>query len=64
MLFTYLPQMQALFQTSGLDGGAWARIVLAALAVYVIVEIEKTVLRRLQPKSPVTHGQPANAAGA
>lgn len=64
VLFTYLPQMQALFQTSGLDGGAWARIVLAALAVYVIVEIEKTVLRRLQPKSPVTHGQPANAAGA
>ncbi len=44
--FTYAPWMQALFGTGALDGGTWAAIWLAALAVFVCVEAEKALLRR------------------
>ena len=47
LLFTYVPFMQALFHTAPLGAEAWARIVPIALSIYVIVEIEKAVVRRL-----------------
>ncbi len=48
LLFTYAPFMHLLFQTQPLDAGAWLRGIGVALAVFVLVEIEKGVIRRRQ----------------
>lgn len=45
-LFTYLPAMQQLFGTAGLEAAAWARIVAFGVAVLLIVELEKWLLSR------------------
>ncbi len=44
--FTYLPPAQALFGTVALDGLSWSYIVVVAASVLILVELEKTVLRR------------------
>jgi len=46
LAFTYLGPMQTLFRTTALDAATWARIVLVAASVLVLVEVEKAVLRR------------------
>ena len=46
-LFTYAPPLQALFGTAALDGWSWALIVGLASGKFVLVEIEKAVLRRM-----------------
>ena len=45
LLYTYAPFMQALFHSAPLDWDAWVRIVLIAASIYVIVEIEKVLVR-------------------
>jgi magnesium-transporting ATPase (P-type) len=45
LLFTYAPFMQALFHTAALGAEAWGRIALIAASIYVIVEIEKALMR-------------------
>jgi magnesium-transporting ATPase (P-type) len=45
-LFIYLPVMQTLFATAALDATAWGRIFIFGIVVYVVVEIEKAVIRR------------------
>jgi magnesium-transporting ATPase (P-type) len=47
LLFTYVPFMHTLFHTAPLEAEAWARIVLIAASIYVIVELEKAIMRRL-----------------
>ena len=47
MLYTYAPFMQAMFQSAPLAAGTWLNIVLVASSVYVIVEIEKGIVRTL-----------------
>jgi len=47
MLYTYAPFMQAMFQSAPLAAGTWLNIVLVASSVYVIVEIEKGIVRIL-----------------
>ncbi|MBE0587492.1 MAG: HAD-IC family P-type ATPase, partial [Hydrogenophaga sp.] len=46
-LFTYAPPMQALFGTAPLDAWSWLLITALASAKFVVVELEKTVLRRM-----------------
>lgn len=46
MAFTYLPFMQLIFASEGLRITHWLAIVLASLAIYLIIEIEKVFLRR------------------
>ncbi len=46
LLFTYVPFMQLLFGTTGIDAAAWLRILLSAATVLVLVEAEKALLRR------------------
>ena len=46
-LFTYSPPLQALFGTAALDVWSWALIVGLASGKFVLVEIEKAVLRRM-----------------
>ncbi|MCX8036588.1 MAG: cation-transporting P-type ATPase [Candidatus Sumerlaeia bacterium] len=38
---TYLPLMNHIFHTAPINGWAWVRILVSALAVYIIVDIEK-----------------------
>jgi len=45
-LFTYLPLFQQLFGTVAIDAAAWWRILLFGAVLFVVVEIEKAVLRR------------------
>ncbi|MEO1767726.1 cation-transporting P-type ATPase [Thiobacter aerophilum] len=45
LAFTYAPVMQRLFHTAPLDVPAWSRILLFGLAVLVLVELEKKVVR-------------------
>ncbi len=54
LLFTYLPAMQGLFSTTALDARAWAGILLFAWALYLLVELEKYLFRRLAPKAANT----------
>ncbi|ACL71390.1 cation-transporting P-type ATPase [Thioalkalivibrio sulfidiphilus] len=46
LAFTYAPVMQALFGTVNLSLQDWGRILLFGAAVFIIVELEKTVIRR------------------
>jgi len=50
VLFTHAPFMQHLFGTAALDAATWGRVVLAAAAVFVLVEGEKWLLRRYPGK--------------
>lgn len=45
--FTYLAPMQALFGTAPINAAIWARIVLVASSVLVLVGLEKAVFRRI-----------------
>lgn len=45
LLFTYLPAMQALFGTAGLQSGAWIRIGAFGVALLLLVELEKWLFR-------------------
>ncbi|MGE0071851.1 MAG: cation-translocating P-type ATPase [Thiomonas sp.] len=47
LLFTYAPWLQQLFRTTALDAAAWGRIVALAGGVFLAVEAEKALLRRL-----------------
>ncbi len=44
--FTYLGPVQNLFGTAGLSMIDWVCVILAGLAVFLLVELEKTILRR------------------
>ena len=44
--FTYLPIMQQLFDTRPISFGDGLLIVAASLAVMIILEIEKSIMRR------------------
>ncbi len=46
LLFTYLPVMQQIFGTAALDAAAWGRIIAASLLLFLIIELEKYLLRR------------------
>ncbi|MFP4629591.1 MAG: cation-transporting P-type ATPase [Desulfohalobiaceae bacterium] len=48
IIFTYAGPMQYLFQTKGLDAAAWGRIIAFGLLLFILVELEKTVWRRLR----------------
>ena len=47
LAFTYLPLMQSLFGTTAIDAHIWLRILLIASSVLFLVELEKSVVRRL-----------------
>jgi magnesium-transporting ATPase (P-type) len=47
LLFTYAPPMQALFDTRPLDALTWVACALVALAIFLIVELEKRLAAHL-----------------
>ena len=48
VLFTYTTPMQTLFATVALDRAAWLHIIPVAFSVFVLVEIEKLLIRAAQ----------------
>ena len=46
LAFTYLPAMQAIFGSTGLDAAEWLKVVAAGLLVFVVAELEKWAIRR------------------
>jgi magnesium-transporting ATPase (P-type) len=47
VLFTYLPFMNAAFHSAPVSGASWLRAAAAGLAVYLVIEGEKTWRGRL-----------------
>jgi len=47
LTYTYLPFMNRLFQSAQLGQAVWVRIVAAGMVVFVIIEIEKPLWRKL-----------------
>jgi magnesium-transporting ATPase (P-type) len=47
LAFTYLPPVQSLFGTAAIDLAAWSRIAAFGLCLFLIVEAEKQLMRRL-----------------
>jgi len=43
--FTYAPPMQALFGTTAIDAEAWRRIIAFGLSLFLVVELEKGLVR-------------------
>ncbi|QJQ93993.1 MULTISPECIES: cation-transporting P-type ATPase [Halomonadaceae] len=46
LAWTYLPFMQAIFESDALSAMHWLAILIGSLAIYLIVELEKAILRR------------------
>ncbi len=42
----YIPALQWVFRTESLSGAEWLRVVLVALTVVVVVEVDKAIRRR------------------
>ena len=49
MVFTYVPFMQKLFGVSPIHIASWIRIIIAATFLFILVEVEKHVLRKYWP---------------
>ncbi len=47
MLFTYAPFMQTLFHSAPIGPEVWLRIVLVSLSLYIVVELEKWIVRAI-----------------
>jgi magnesium-transporting ATPase (P-type) len=47
LMFTYLPVMQRLFDTTPVEPAAWFRIGIFAVLLFALVEVEKTLIRGL-----------------
>ncbi|MCB1850997.1 MAG: HAD-IC family P-type ATPase, partial [Gammaproteobacteria bacterium] len=50
LLYTYLPWMQRLFTSTHLDAMTWVVMLLVAASVFFVVEAEKCLLRKAQPR--------------
>jgi magnesium-transporting ATPase (P-type) len=48
MLFTYLPLFQGVFGTAAIPAGDWIRLIIFTFSVFILVEIEKSIVRRLE----------------
>jgi magnesium-transporting ATPase (P-type) len=48
LLFTYLPFMQSFFGTAAIGFTQWGLILVFAIAVYLIIEIEKALMRKVR----------------
>ncbi|MDG4554955.1 MAG: cation-transporting P-type ATPase [Candidatus Competibacter sp.] len=55
LAFTYFPPVQRLLGTAPIGAADWSIVILAGVAVFLLVELEKAVWRRLRPM-PTTEG--------
>lgn len=48
MLFTYLPVFNRVFGTAAIPAGDWIRLISFTFSIFILVEIEKMIIRRLE----------------
>ena len=48
LLFTYAPPLQSLFETASLPLWVWPRLFLGGFVFFVVVEVEKLIVRTVQ----------------
>jgi magnesium-transporting ATPase (P-type) len=48
VIFTYLPFMQHMFGVAAIDGSAWGRIIGFGVLLFVVVEVEKMLIRKIR----------------
>ena len=48
IFFTYLPLFQNVFSTQGIPAGDWLRLLLFTPFVYVLVELEKRIMKQIE----------------
>ncbi|WP_370278241.1 cation-transporting P-type ATPase [Pontibacterium sp.] len=58
LIFTYTPLMQLFFKVEAIDGGSWLRIIMVALIVFLLVELEKKLMRPFS-NSQLPQAQPS-----
>lgn len=56
LIFVYAPFMHTWFHTVSLEIHHWLVPLATGVAVFLAVEVEKTLLRRLRPSSPAKMG--------
>ena len=52
LAITYLPTMNAVFQTAPISAGAWLRIIAISAAAMTVVAVDKRLRRRLAITGP------------
>ena len=52
LLFTYVPQMNAMFHSAPIGLYAWGKILVISSIIYSVVGIEKWIRRRFEAKRP------------
>ncbi|MGB7973878.1 MAG: HAD-IC family P-type ATPase [Roseiarcus sp.] len=60
LLYTYAPPVQSVFETEALPLGVWPRLMLAGLIFFLVVEIEKAIIRAMRSRD-ASVGAPAPA---
>lgn len=50
MLFTYLPLFQTVFGTAGIPAGDWLRLISFTFSVFILVELEKLIMRKMEAR--------------
>ena len=50
LFFTYMPLFQKVFGTAAIPAGDWIRLISFTFMVFVMVEIEKVIMRRLDKR--------------
>lgn len=51
ILFTYAKPLQVLFDSAPLDMADWSRIIVVTFSVFVLVELEKFLIRRMEQRN-------------
>lgn len=49
-IFTYLPFMQQMFAVAAIDASAWGRIIGFGVVLFIVVELEKILIRKIWKK--------------
>jgi magnesium-transporting ATPase (P-type) len=58
LLFTYLPLFQRVFGTQAIPAGDWIRLISFTFLVFILVEIEKVIVRRFDKKKQLQMDMP------
>jgi magnesium-transporting ATPase (P-type) len=59
LLYTYAPPLQHVFETEALPLGVWPWLFLGGLVFFLVVEIEKAIIRAMRSREPAVEAAPA-----
>ena len=59
LLYTYAPPLQSVFETEALPLGVWPWLFLGGLIFFLVVEIEKAIIRATRSREPAVEAAAA-----